>query len=194
MNLSRTDDVERITATDGEAFRRWLTNNHDTANAVWLVYFKKHTTTPSIAWSEAVDQALCFGWIDSKIQPLDDERYEQYFCPRRPTSPWSRVNKDKIKQLDAAGLIEPAGRRAIETAKANGSWTVLDDAENQVIPDELNTAFRHTQARQFFDQLSTSRRRNVLKWIALAKRDDTRRRRIQATADAAARGETPNGL
>ena len=191
MSLS---EIERITATDGPEFRAWLHENHATANAVWLVYFKKESGTASITWSEAVDEALCYGWIDSKAQSIDDDRYEQYFCPRKPNSPWSLVNKAKIKELEAADKMQPAGVAAIETAKANGWWTLLDDAQNNIVPDDLAEAFPDQSARNNFDQLSPSRQRNVLAWIALAKRDETRQRRIQQTVEAAAKGEAPNNM
>ncbi|WP_420451974.1 YdeI/OmpD-associated family protein [Ilumatobacter sp.] len=189
-----TSDIERITAADSDEFRAWLHEHHETADAVWLIYFRKDSDTPSITWSEAVDEALCYGWIDSKIQSLDNDRYEQYFCPHKPTSPWSKVNKTKIAALQDADRIQPAGAAAIERAKANGSWTILDDAENHIVPDDLADALDNATTRDNFDQLPPSTRRNILQWIVLAKRDDTRQRRIQQTADAAANGETPNNL
>lgn len=186
--------TERTTATDGNEFRVWLHEHHATAEAVWLVYFKKHSGTASIAWSEAVDEALCYGWIDSTAQSIDGDRYEQYFCHRKATSPWSRINKTKVAALEAAGRMQPAGRAAIEVAKANGSWTILDDAQNHVVPGDLADAFIDRSARDHFDRLSPSRRTNVLCWIALAKRDATRARRIQQTVDAAADGTAPNNF
>jgi uncharacterized protein YdeI (YjbR/CyaY-like superfamily) len=187
-------DIERITATGPEEFRAWLDEHHDTTDAVWLVYYKKNSETPSITWPEAVDEALCYGWIDSKIQSIDNDRYEQYFCPRKPTSPWSKVNKTKIESLQLAKRIQPAGAAAIETAKENGSWSILDDAENHIVPDDLAAALADRDARKNFDRLSPSRRRNILQWIVLAKRADTRQRRLQQTADAARHGKAPNGF
>lgn len=119
-----TPGIARITAVDGDEFRAWLHENHTTADAVWLMYFKKSSGKASIAWSEAVDEALCYGWIDSKSVSLDDDRYEQYFSPRKPSGPWSKVNKPKIRALEAADRMQPAGTAAIEAAKANGSWTI----------------------------------------------------------------------
>ncbi|MGI9528765.1 MAG: YdeI/OmpD-associated family protein [Acidimicrobiia bacterium] len=187
-------EIERITAANGDEFRAWLHEHHATADAVWLVYFKKGSGTASIAWSEAVDEALCYGWIDSKAQSIDEDRYQQYFSPRKSTGPWSIVNKDKIRALEDAGRLQPAGVAAIEVAKANGSWTILDDAQNLIVPDDLSEAFVDRAARDNFDQLAPSRRRSVLAWIALAKREDTRRRRIQQTVDAAANGQAPNNI
>ncbi len=185
------DDHPRITASTPDDFRRWLDEHADTAAAVWLVYYKQGSGVPSITWPEAVDEALCHGWIDSKIVSIDDARYEQYFTRRKPTSPWSRVNKEKVERLLAENRIQPAGLAAIETAKENGSWSLLDSAEARVIPDDLADAFPDDTAVDAFRSLSPSRQRNILQWIALARRPDTRQRRIEATADAAARGVAP---
>ncbi len=189
-----TDPIERITGTDGPAFRKWLRANHDTAQAAWLVYYKKDSGTPSITWPQAVDEALCYGWIDSKAQSIDEDRYEQYFTKRKPTSVWSKVNKAKIAELQRENRLRPPGQAAIDAAKANGSWTILDDAQNHIVPDDLSKAFPSTAARATFDALSPSRRRNILSWIVLAKRAATRERRIRQTVDAAQNGGTPNNF
>ncbi len=192
--MTSINDYERVTAATGDEWRAWLEENHANSPGVWLVFFKKGSGTPSVTWSEAVDEALCFGWIDSKVQSIDDERYEQYFTRRKPTSPWSKVNKAKIVELEAAERLTESGLRAIEVAKANGSWTIMDGAEALIVPDDLAAAFSDGDAREFFDGLPPSTRRNTLAWIALAKRDDTRARRIAATAEAAANRERPNGF
>lgn len=191
-SMTADDGIERITAPTAEHFRNWLSLHHATARAVWLVYFKKHTTTPSITWTEAVDEALCFGWIDSTARTLDADRYEQYFTRRRPNSPWSRVNKDKIVALQRVGKITAAGYAAIDDAKRNGSWTAFDDAENLVVPDDLATALRLARAHSNFDELAPSRRRSILYWINSAKRPGTRRRRIDQTVRAASQQTAPN--
>jgi len=185
------DDIERINAADGDEFRRWLADHHDTADAVWLLYYKKESGRPSIAWPEAVDQALCFGWIDSKVRSIDDERYEQYFCRRKPGSPWSRINKEKVAELTAAGLMEPAGQAAIDRAKGDGSWSMLDDAEAGIVPDDLAAALDESGGRDAFDGFTDAQRRGLLAWILFAKRADTRHRRIATIAEAAAEGRRP---
>lgn len=187
-----SDRIERITAPTAQDFRNWLSLHHTTAHAVWLVYFKKHSATPSITWTEAVDEALCFGWIDSTARTLDADRYEQYFTRRRPNSPWSRVNKDKIDALHRAGKITAAGYTTIDEAKRNGSWAAFDDAENLVVPDDLADALRRARAHENFDGLAPSRRRSTLYWINSAKRSDTRRRRIDQTVQAASQQTAPN--
>jgi uncharacterized protein YdeI (YjbR/CyaY-like superfamily) len=186
------DGLERVFAPDRSVFRAWLEANGEKAPAVWLVYFKKGSGRPSITWDEAVEEALCFGWIDSKAKPIDDRSYMQYFTPRKPKSVWSKVNKERLERLIAAGLMREPGLRAIETAKANGSWTALDDVEALVIPDDLAGAFAVSPgAEEGFAGLSRTNRRNTLQWIASAKRPETRAKRIAATVAAVARGASP---
>ena len=191
--MSAIDDYERIEAPDAETWRTWLEANHDTAPGVWLVFYKKKSGAKSIAWPEAVDQALCFGWIDSKATAIDEERYEQYFTKRKTGSPWSKLNKKKVAALEAAGKIAPAGQAAIDAAKEDGSWSMMDDAEALIVPDDL-ARLLDEQALANFRALSPSRQRTVLAWIVLAKREDTRARRIQQTADAVRRGEDPGNF
>ena len=188
------DHVVRLPAPDARTFREWLEENHASAEAVWLVYRKKASGRSSITWSEAVDEALCYGWIDSKMQTIDEESYEQYFTRRKPTSPWSKINKDKVAALEAAGMIRPSGAAAIAVAKENGSWNLLDDAQALIIPEDLESAFENADHLAFFESLSPSRRRNILEWIAMAKRADTRARRIAETVEAASRAAVPGNL
>ncbi|MBW3633719.1 MAG: YdeI/OmpD-associated family protein [Chloroflexi bacterium] len=183
------DGINRIYAAVRAAWRAWLETHAETTAAVWLVYFKKGSGQPSITWDEAVEEALCFGWIDSKAKPIDDLRYWQYFSPRKPTSVWSKVNKARLERLIAAGLMREPGLRAIETAKANGSWSALDDVEALVIPEDLAAAFAESPgAREAFDRLSRTKRRNTLQWIATAKRPQTRAKRIAAIVSGGAEG------
>ncbi len=114
--MTSIDDYERVTAPDSETWRSWLAANHDTSPGVWLIFYKAKSGTPSIDWPAAVDEALCFGWIDSKVVSIDDERYEQYFTKRKPGSPWSKINKEKVAALEAADRIAPAGWAAIDAA------------------------------------------------------------------------------
>jgi uncharacterized protein YdeI (YjbR/CyaY-like superfamily) len=182
-----------VTAADRAAWRSWLETHGETSAAVWLVYYKKGAGRPSITWSEAVEEALCFGWIDSKAKPIDDLRYRQYFSPRKPKSPWSTINKASVERLIADGLMREPGLRAIERAQANGSWSALDDVEALVIPDDLATAFAAAPGtREEFDRLSRTNRRIILHRIATAKRPETRARRI-AAAVAAIAEDRPSG-
>ncbi len=187
------EDHETIEASGPEAFRDWLVANHDAADAVWLMYWKKDSGRPSISWSEAVDQALCFGWIDTKVQSVDDDRYVQYFTRRRPGSPWSRINKAKIEQLSADGLMTDAGWAVIDRAKEDGSWTMMDAAEALIVPDDLDAAFDAAPpaARDYYESMKRSAKLATLAWIYTAKRPETRAKRVAATVEATSEGRPP---
>ncbi len=184
-------DIVEIEAADAAAFRSWLEQNHEIAAAVWLVFWKKGSGRPSIKWSEAVDQALCFGWIDSKAQSIDADRYRQYFTVRKAGSGWSRINKEKIAALEAAGLIAPAGLAAIERAKGDGSWTILDGPEAGIIPDDFGTALDDASVREVYEGMTAGIRKAILSWFVTAKRDDTRARRIAKTIASLKEGKAP---
>lgn len=169
---------------DKKEWRHWLINNHLSLNSIWVVFYKKNSKSPSISWSEAVDEALCFGWIDSTKKTIDKESYIQYFCKRKPNSTWSKINKDKITQLIKNNKITKAGLDSIEIAKQNGSWQILDDVEKLIIPKDLNIEFENNPlAKEFYLKLSKSKKKEILAWIILAKRIDTRKKRIQKTIE-----------
>jgi uncharacterized protein YdeI (YjbR/CyaY-like superfamily) len=174
------------------AWRAWLAKNHATETSIWIIYYKQHTKLPSIKYSEAVDVALCFGWIDSTARPINEDTYMQYFCKRKPNSTWSRVNKLKIERQLAEGLMAEAGLQCIEVAKQNGSWIILDDVENLVIPQVLETAFaKYKNAKINFEAFSKSDKRNMLQWIKLAKREETIAKRAEEIAELAEQGCKP---
>ena len=150
------------------------------------MYYKKKSATLTLTWSEAVDEALCFGWIDSQAKPLDDEKYQQFFSRRKPKSGWSKVNKAKVQRLLAEEKMMPAGLATIETAKQNGSWTLLDEVEELRLPADLEQAFvLQPEARNYFLQLSRTAKRKVLLGLVLAKRAATRQKRIMAILELA---------
>jgi uncharacterized protein YdeI (YjbR/CyaY-like superfamily) len=154
--------------------------------------YKKKSEKPTLDWNEAVSEALCFGWIDSIRRPLDNEKFIQFFSRRKPNGTWSKVNKEKIKQLIADGLMTKAGMTTIETAKQNGSWTILDHVEELKIPKDLATGFRNKPgSRIYFSSLSKSVRKAILQWLILAKRPETRQKRIDEIADLAAQKMIP---
>jgi uncharacterized protein YdeI (YjbR/CyaY-like superfamily) len=162
-------------------WREWLQANHDQCQSVWLVYHKNASATPTLTWSEAVDEALCFGWIDSQAKPLDKEKYQQLFSRRKPGSGWARVNKEKIVRLIEAGKMMPAGLASIDVAKQNGSWTLLDEVEERRLPADLAQAFEQwPAARSHFLSLSRTNQRMLLLGLVLAKRPATRQQRIAA--------------
>ncbi|TPG63586.1 YdeI/OmpD-associated family protein [Hymenobacter nivis] len=167
-------------------WRAWLQAHHNEHSAVWLVYHKKQSATPTLTWSEAVDEALCFGWIDSQAKPIDADTYQQRFSRRQPKSGWSRVNKEKVQRLLAEGKMAPAGLASIERAQQNGSWTLLDEVEALHLPADLAQAFeQQPAARGYFLSLSRTAKRNLLLGLVMAKRPATRQQRIAAILELA---------
>lgn len=186
MTGSVFDGFDEVTADDRATWRRWLEQHHSTAPGVWLIVWKKGSGTPSVSPDEAVLDALCFGWIDSKREALDAERYRQAYTPRKPKSTWSRINKERVQRLTREGVMADAGLAAIETAKANGSWTSLDGVEALEVPDDLSAALASDPvARANFDGYPTSVKKLALQRLAAAKRPETRSRRIEEIVQAA---------
>jgi uncharacterized protein YdeI (YjbR/CyaY-like superfamily) len=191
--MGANDTAELVHAKDRAAWRRWLQRNHASSPPVWLVLAKKGASVPSVTYAEAVEEALCFGWIDSKANALDDERFKLWMAPRKPRSGWSAVNKRRIERLLAEGRMAPAGLAAIEAAKADGSWSRLDASHSLTIPSDLATAMkRYRDARKHFDAFPPSARSAILEWIDAAKRPPTRAKRIEETARLADRNERAN--
>ena len=185
-------EIETFYPKSRQEWREWLQDNHDKKQSVWLIYFKKQSNTPTVIYSEAVDEALCFGWIDSKSKPIDEHTFMQFFSRRKEKSVWSKVNKEKIERLIKAGLMTTAGSKIIETAKQNGSWTILDEAEALIIPDDLDKEFqKRNNAKAYFLSLSRSDKRNILQWLALAKRQETREKRITEIGELADKKQKP---
>ena len=194
MSPSALDDLDEVTAGDREAWHRWLAEHHATSSGVWLVLAKKASGTPSVTLEEAGLEALCFGWIDSKRLPLDAHRYRQSYVPRRPTSTWSKVNKERVEQLIRDGSMTHAGFAAIETAKANGSWVSLDAVEALTIPDDLTAALAADPiARSNFDTYAPSVKKLALLRLTTAKRAETRSRRIDEIVGQASAASRPPG-
>ena len=174
-------------------WRKWLKKNHTQTEGVWVVTFKKASGKPHVSYEEIVEEALCFGWIDSKGNKLDDERTMLWCAPRQAKSNWSRPNKIRVERLLAAGLIEPAGLAKIEAAKKNGTWTALDQVEALEIPPDLRKALdANKDANKYFDTFPRSAKRAILEWILNAKKPETREKRIAATAELAAKNIRAN--
>lgn len=190
---TRADGKPWVHPLTRAAWRAWLVANHETSSGVHLVTWRKATGRPSVAYGDAVEQALCVGWVDSIAGKLDDERSTLWFTKRRPKSGWSRPNKERVERLIAADLMLPAGLAAIEEAKRRGTWSLLDEVEDLVVPDDLAAAFVAVPpARANWDAFSRSARRGILEWIVQAKRPETRARRVAETATLAARNEKAN--
>ncbi len=174
------------------AWRKWLQKNHLTKDSTWLIITKKSAPKPNLDWNEAVDVALCFGWIDSVKKSIDDEKYMQYFSKRKPKSTWSKINKAKVTHLIENGLMEDAGYKSIEIAKENGSWTILDEVEACIIPKDLEEEFaRYQGAMEYFENLSKSAKKGLLHWVTFAKKKETRQKRISEIAKNASKNTKP---
>ncbi|MDX2096671.1 MAG: YdeI/OmpD-associated family protein [Leptolyngbyaceae cyanobacterium bins.59] len=186
------DQLKTIYAENRSAWRTWLLENHQTSAGTWLIYYKKKSGQPSIQYSDAVKEALCFGWIDSKVKSLDEHRYQQIFTPRKPKSVWSKLNKQYIEELIAEGLMQAAGLQKIEAAKQDGSWTSLDAIEALIVPADLQQALElNTVANQNFATFSPSAKKTILFWIESAKRPETRLKRIEQAIDAITENKNP---
>ena len=177
-------------------WRKWLEKNHSTSPGVWMIYYKKETGKREFNMADAVEEALCFGWIDSTAQKLDDERTMQKFTPRKPKSVWSKINKQRIEKLIEQKLMTPAGMNKIEEAKKNGSWDTLNNsdlhAENNSLPGELRKAFsKSKKALENFHAFPLSYRKRFLFWIDSAKTPGTKAARIKQTLLMAAANKKP---
>jgi len=189
---SACEDAPRVEPRSRAEWRRWLARHHAGSSGVWLVYPKKASGLPGPTYDEAVEEALCFGWIDSRVRPLDGRRRLQWYSPRRPGSVWSALNKARVTRLVEAGLMAPAGLAKIEAARADGSWEILDRVEALEIPEDLEAALAAAPgAAAGFAALAPSLQKPSLYWILSAKRAPTRSARIAAVVEAAAEGRSP---
>ncbi len=174
---------ERVEVVSRIEWRAWLEKNHLRNKGIWLVTYKKHWGEKHVPYEDVVEEALCFGWVDSLGRKLDDERSMLWMAPRRPGSKWSKPNKLRIAKLTAAGSMAPAGLAKVDAAKRNGAWNALDAVEALEIPPDLAEALDgYPAARGNFDAFPRSVRRGTLEWIASAKKTETRARRVEETA------------
>ena len=189
------NQAETLTPKNRAAWRKWLAKHHASKAGIWLIYYKKASGITTLSYAEAVEEALCFGWIDSKAKPLDEEKYMQYFGPRKANGGWSKVNKARIAQLQADGLMTEAGQQVIDAAIANGTWTLLDEIEELIIPADLAAAFKkNKKAHTYYDTLSRSDKRAILLWLIMAKRPETRAKRIAEVVALANESKKPKHL
>ena len=193
MKTEVNNGIIAFYAKSSQEWRRWLEKNGEKQKSVWLIIFKKESGIPSVNYKEAVEEALCFGWIDSKPNKRDDKSYYQFFAKRNPKSKWSKLNKEKIQQLMQEGRMHKSGLIAIETAKQNGMWTALDEVDNHLIPHDLQEALNSNKAAlKHFNDFPKSSRKIILEWIANSKRADTRSKRIKETVALAAKNIRAN--
>ncbi|MCC7502899.1 MAG: YdeI/OmpD-associated family protein [Flavobacteriales bacterium] len=176
---SKLDSLERVEVTSRAEWRAWLKTNHKRTEGIWLITYKKHVADKYVGFDEKVQEALCFGWIDSLARTLDADRIMQYLSPRKPNSVWSAINKAHVERLIAQKRMTTAGLKKIEIAKANGSWTAIDAAEALEVPSDLLRAFyKNRAAHNHYEAFPPSARKQIIRWVLGAKTDGTRARRI----------------
>jgi uncharacterized protein YdeI (YjbR/CyaY-like superfamily) len=182
------DDYEQVLVHDDAELRAWLTANADREQGIWLVTYNKASGKPYPTYDQIVEEALCFGWIDSTVRSLDAERSMLLFTPRKPNSTWSAVNKRRLETLLPSGRMTPRGLRAIEVAKANGSWELLDSVERLEVPEDLAAALARAGVRETWDGFPPGARKQMLWQVVSAKRPHTRQARVERIVAAAAEG------
>lgn len=174
------EDKEHHYFKNANEWRNWLHENHNSSKGVYLIFYKVSSESESMRWEEAVQVAICYGWIDSTVRKIDEERRKQMFTPRKDKSVWSKLNKSYIEKLLQDGLIHESGLKKIEIAKKNGSWESLDAVEDLLIPEDLLTAFHQNKiAFDNYHNFSPSYRKSYLYWLNQAKREETRKNRIE---------------
>jgi uncharacterized protein YdeI (YjbR/CyaY-like superfamily) len=177
-------DLPLVQPRSRSAWRAWLQKHHDSSSGVWLVYAKKHTGIPSLSYADAVEEALCFGWIDSLVHPVDDSLYKQVFTPRKPSSAWSPLNKKRVEKLIAGEQMTAAGMQMIELAKTNGQWEAHAQTEALTIPPELKKALNENpNAKKNWPTYTVSQQKAFLRMLHDAKTPDTRAKRIARILD-----------
>jgi uncharacterized protein YdeI (YjbR/CyaY-like superfamily) len=192
--MNKSDQLPRFYPHNRQEWRDWLEENHQSSLGLWIIYYKKGTNKPTISYDEAVEDALSFGWIDSKVNAMDEHRYMQLFTPRKPGSTWSKINKKRIKKVIKLGLMKPAGMKKVEAAKEDGSWSILDDVEDLIIPKDLKKAFKKNRAAEInYSNFTSSTKKGILFWIASAKRPETRENRIKKTIEQVSNNKNPLG-
>ena len=168
-------------------WREWLEENCWSENSIWLIIYKKKSKTPSIGFLEAIEEAICFGWVDSKAVKRDNDSFYLFFTPRNPKSTWGKANRERAEKMIKMGLMTQRGQEVIDLAKKMGTWEALIEAQNLVIPDDLQKLFDKNEiAFKNFISFSPSSKRVILEWISKAKKPETRDRRILKTVELAA--------
>ena len=184
------DALEQVYVPDRRAWRRWLVQHHASSPGIWLVFDRATHRPDRLLYADAVEEALCTGWIDSTVRSLSDTQYVQLFTPRKPTSTWSRLNKERVARLAAEDRMLPAGLASVATATANGSWESLDAVEALIVPDDLANALAAVPvAAANFAAFAPASRKGYLHWISQAKRPETRATRVRETVALAAQNQ-----
>ena len=183
--------MKQLYVADREQWRDWLSQRHATEAGIWLVFYKKETSKPTMAYEDAVEEALCFGWIDGVIKKIDDEKYVRKFTPRKDKSKWSQLNKKRVNKMIKQGRMTKVGLAKIKAAKKSGLWN--QDPRSQIsfeIPPEFTKALaRNKKAKKNFDKLAPTYRKHYIGWIVIAKRPETKERRIAESIALLEKGE-----
>lgn len=191
--MPASDAYDEVQPRTRAEWRRWLAKHHDSAPGVWFVAWKKGSGNVSPSYDDQVEEALCFGWVDSRPKKVDGERAALLFTPRKPRSGWAATNKARVERLIAGGRMHPAGLAKVEAARADGSWSALDGSEAYEEPADLVAALRRNRdAKRYWDAFPPGVRKAILQWITTAKRDETRARRIEETVTLAAQNVRAN--
>ena len=187
--MTKTENFEKVEVASAQELRDWLEANHTQSESVWLVTYKKHTGNKFVSTQEFLDDALFCVWIDGIRRKLDADRTMQLIAPRQ-TQHWAKTYKDRVAKLEQAGRMHPAGRKAVEDGKRSGLWNFMDDVDALIKPDDLVTALAaHAGAADYFEAFPDASKRNILRWIKLAKQPATRTKRIEKTAVLAAQNQ-----
>ncbi|MBN1517299.1 YdeI/OmpD-associated family protein [Candidatus Sumerlaeota bacterium] len=183
--------MKQVYVKNRSEWRDWLDQNHDKCSGIWLVFYKKHTGKPTLEYDDAVEEALCFGWIDSIIKKIDDEKYARKLTPRKADSRWSELNKRRIAKLQQQGLLTEIGKMKVKEAKASGQWDQPDRPQiSYELPIELKRALaKNKKAREFFEQLAPTYKKQFIGWIAFAKRPETKDKRLKESIALLEKGE-----
>ena len=185
--------TKAVSAPTRKIWRNWMAKNHEKETSVWLIIFHKKSRQASVYYDEAVEEALCFGWVDSVSNSRNEESSYLYFAKRKPKSNWSKANKDRVEKLTKLGLIMPAGQAMIDLAKQTGTWTALEVVDQLTIPPDMQKLFdKNKTAEKNFLALPASTRRGILEWILNAKRPETRQKRVEETVTLAAQNIRAN--
>lgn len=182
-----------VSAKSRKEWRKWLEKNHQTESSVWLIIFHKRSEVKSVYYDEAVEEAICFGWIDSIANKRDSESKYQLFSRRKPGSKWSRLNRQRSAKMISQGMMTPAGQALIDRAMKEGTWEALEQVQSAVIPDDLRKLFnKNKTALKNFQAFPPSSKRIILEWILNARQPQTRERRIAQTVELAAKNIKAN--
>ena len=190
---SKLDSLDRVQVHSREDWRAWLKKNHTRAEGIWLITFKKHVEDKYVDYDAIVEEALCYGWVDSRPRLLDADRRMLFIAPRKPKSVWSKLNKERVARLIKRGSMAAPGLKKIEEAKQDGSWSAIDHVEALTVPVDLAKALaKNKAAQEHFDAFPPSSRKIILLWVTSAKTERTRRKRIAATVELAAKNIRAN--